>query len=78
MKKSTIRYSDRAWQLLEETSQRTGRPITALVNEAIESHFGISSPPDKLAALEEAIEALADRLEAVEAAIRLSATQDRA
>ncbi|NJL21531.1 MAG: hypothetical protein HC895_13010 [Leptolyngbyaceae cyanobacterium SM1_3_5] len=36
MKKSTIRYSDRAWELLEAASAETGRPIASLVNEAIE------------------------------------------
>lgn len=69
MKKSTIRYSDRAWELLEAVSAETGRPIASLVNEAIERYLGerqTASIVSRLEALEAYTKSLDEKIKAIE------------
>lgn len=68
MKKSTIRYSDRACELLEAISAETGRPIASLVNEAIERYLGegqTASIVSRLEALEAYTKLLDGKIEAI-------------
>jgi predicted transcriptional regulator len=60
----TIRYDNDVWELLETHAKETGRPIAAIVNEAVRHYLIQSQPPleARVATLEARLAALEEKL----------------